>query len=206
MIGIVDYGMGNLRSVEKAFIACGARARFVQKNSEFEGLSGLVLPGVGAFGDCMKNLNQSGMMESLRAWLESGKPFFGICLGYQALFEGSQEAPGVKGIGFLKGEVVRFPESRLKVPQMGWNQVQVQKTVPVLNGISSGEYFYFVHSFYPKPLDAGIVAMTTEYGVPFASAVSTGNLFAAQFHPEKSQQAGLKMIRNFIGSLERKTL
>ncbi|HEY8966930.1 MAG TPA: imidazole glycerol phosphate synthase subunit HisH, partial [Candidatus Methylacidiphilales bacterium] len=152
MIGIIDYGMGNLRSVEKALQSVGAKTRFVAKTEGLDGLTGLVLPGVGAFTDCVNNLRATGLWEPVRAWIAADKPFFGICLGYQMLFEGSEEGPGVAGLGVFKGNVVRFPKNDLKVPQMGWNEVKV---IPqpgynpaFIEGIASGDHVYFVHSFY----------------------------------------------------------
>jgi len=201
MIGIIDYGMGNLRSVEKALESVGAKTRFITGTSGLDGLSGLVLPGVGAFTDCVGNLRATGLWEPIREWIAADRPFFGICLGYQMLFEGSEEGPGVEGLGVFKGNVVRFPKNDLKVPQMGWNEVKI---VPqpgynkaFIEGVSDGDHVYFVHSFYPVPADPGIVSMTTEYGLTFASAVGKGNLFATQFHPEKSQRIGLKLLSNF---------
>ena len=197
MIGIIDYGMGNLRSVEKALEAVGAKTRFITGTAGLEGLTGLVLPGVGAFTDCVGNLRATGLWEPIREWIAADKPFFGICLGYQMLFEGSEEGPGVEGLGVFKGSVVHFPKSDLKVPQMGWNQVDIVQSSPFTEGVSSGDHVYFVHSYYPVPSDSGIVAMTTEYGLSFASAVGKGRLFATQFHPEKSQRVGLKLLSNF---------
>ncbi len=197
MIGIIDYGMGNLRSVEKALQSVGAPTRFITGTSGLEGLKGLVLPGVGAFTDCVGNLRATGLWEPIREWIAADKPFFGICLGYQMLFEGSEEGPGVEGLGVFAGNVVRFPTSELKVPQMGWNQVSIVRPSAFTEGVVTGDHVYFVHSFYPVPADPGIVAMTTEYGLTFASAVGKGRLFATQFHPEKSQRVGLKLLSNF---------
>ncbi|MDE1170769.1 MAG: imidazole glycerol phosphate synthase subunit HisH [Verrucomicrobium sp.] len=201
MIGVVDYGMGNLRSVEKALQSVGAQTRFVTGPEGLEGLGGLVLPGVGAFGDCVRNLRATGLWEPIREWIAADRPFFGICLGYQMLFESSEEAPGAEGLGVYAGKVVRFPQKGagfpLKVPQMGWNAVTVVRPGPVTEGVADGEHVYFVHSYYPQPADEGLVAMTTDYGGPFASAVGRGRLFATQFHPEKSQAAGLRLLKNF---------
>jgi glutamine amidotransferase len=200
MIGIVDYDIGNLRSVQKAFQHVGGEAVFVRTPKEIARVDGLVLPGVGAFGDCVRCLAASGMWDDVSAWAKSEKPFFGICVGYQMLFESSEEAPGQKGLGIFTGQVRKFSGKHgLKIPQIGWNTVEVkQPDAPLLAGISSGDYVYFVHSYYAAPRDPAIVALETTYGDTFASAVARGNLLATQFHPEKSQRAGLQMLRNFI--------
>jgi glutamine amidotransferase len=197
-IGIVDYGMCNLRSVEKALQAVGARTRFVADPAGLDGIRGLVLPGVGAFTDCVRNLQATGLWEPIKAWIAADKPFFGICLGYQMLFEGSEEGPGVPGLGVFAGQVVHFPRNELKVPQMGWNGVHIVKPSRFTEGVVEDDHVYFVHSYYPQPADQSLVAMTTGYGLPFASAVGRGNLFATQFHPEKSQRVGLQLLRNFV--------
>ena len=200
MIGIVDYDIGNLRSVQKAFQHEGGEAVFVRTPDEIAKADALVLPGVGAFGDCVGSLAKSGMWDEVVAWAKSEKPFFGICVGYQMLFESSEEAPGEKGLGIFSGEVKKFSAKHgLKIPQIGWNTVTVrQPNAPLLSGISSGDFVYFVHSYYAAPKDPAIVALETSYGDTFAAAVAKGNLLATQFHPEKSQRAGLQMIRNFI--------
>jgi glutamine amidotransferase len=198
MIGIIDYGMGNLRSVEKALQAVGATTRFVRKEEELTGVSGLVVPGQGAFKDCAANLKKTGLWAPLKAWVVCDQPFFGICLGYQLLFEGSEEAPGVEGLRLFPGRVVHFPENKnLKVPQMGWNRARLKQPHPILDGIADDSFFYFVHSYYPAPADESIITLETDYGVPFASAIGRGRLFATQFHPEKSQAAGLQLLKNF---------
>jgi glutamine amidotransferase len=200
MIAIVDYGMGNLRSVSKAFQSQEFPAVVTRSPEHISNSSGLVLPGVGAFGDCVKNLTEYGLIDPILKFIDSGKPFLGICLGLQVLFEESEEAPGVKGLGVVKGRVVRFPdfkEEHLKVPHMGWNQVSIKKDVPILKGIPENSWFYFVHSFYPSPEDDSVSAVKTTYGFEFTAAVSKNNIFASQFHPEKSSDLGLKMIRNF---------
>lgn len=199
MIALVDYGMGNLRSVEKALLRVGGKVRVIQKPEELNDADQLVLPGVGAFGDCLYHLRKQNLIEPLKQWVQKGKPFLGICLGYQALFEWSEEGANVEGLGIFKGEVVRFPECGLKIPQIGWNQIQIQKSAcPFLRGISDGSYVYFVHSYFPKPLDASSIATQTEYGISFASMIWKENIFACQFHPEKSQKIGLKMLENFV--------
>ncbi|MCC6711833.1 MAG: imidazole glycerol phosphate synthase subunit HisH [Candidatus Dadabacteria bacterium] len=200
MIVIVDYGMGNLRSVGKAFLGQGIDASVTRDPGEISRADGLVLPGVGAFGDCMKNLAGYGLADPIKEHIDSGKPFLGICLGLQVLFEGSDESPDVPGLGILEGRVVRFSpseEERLKVPHMGWNRVFIRKESPVLAGIPDGNWFYFVHSYYPVPKDAGVVAVTSNYGAEFTAAVARDNLFACQFHPEKSSADGLRILRNF---------
>lgn len=206
MIVIVDYGMGNLRSVHKGFEKVGFPAVVSQDPGSIRKASGLVLPGVGAFKKAMENLTELGLVEPIREFIVSERPFLGICLGLQLLFSESEEFGKQSGLGIFAGRVVRFPFSdpgssscrdSLKVPHMGWNAVQIRKRVPVLEGIEDGAYFYFVHSFYPVPKERHIVATTTDYGGEFVSSVSRGNLFACQFHPEKSQAVGLTILRNF---------
>jgi glutamine amidotransferase len=198
MIGIIDYGIGNLRSVEKAVAHVGGSPIFLKTPEDFDRVQGVILPGVGAFGDCCKALRASGMWERAVAWAQSGKPFFGICVGYQMLFEGSQETPGVAGLGLLRGQVIKFPTGTLKVPQIGWNQITKGADSVYLKGVQNGEYAYFVHSFYAVPEDASLVTLSAEYGVTFPCAVGRGLLFGTQFHPEKSQTLGLKLLKNFV--------
>jgi len=200
MIGIVDYDIGNLRSVQKAFQHVGGEAVFVRTPEEIAKVDALVLPGVGAFGDCVRSLARSGMWDDVRAWAKSDRPFFGICVGYQMLFESSEEAPGDKGLGVFAGKVRKFSDKHgLKIPQIGWNTVKLrQPQAPLLKGIAGGDYVYFVHSYYVAPDDASLVALETTYGDTFASAVVRDNLLATQFHPEKSQRAGLQIVKNFI--------
>lgn len=200
MIGIVDYNIGNLRSVQKALQHVGGDAVFVRTPKEIARVDALVLPGVGAFGDCVRSLAASGMWNDVLAWAKSERPFFGICVGYQMLFEASEEAPGEKGLGVFPGEVRKFSDGqRLKIPQIGWNTVNVlQPDAPLLSGISNGDYVYFVHSYYAAPEDASLIALETTYGDTFAAAIARGNLLATQFHPEKSQRAGLQMLKNFV--------
>lgn len=200
MIAIVDYGMGNLRSVSKAFQSQEFPAVVTRNPEDISQASGLVLPGVGAFGDCVKNLNEYGLIDPILRFIDSGKPFLGICLGLQVLFEESEEAPGVKGLGVIKGRVVKFPDFKkegLKVPHMGWNQITIKKDVPILYGVPENSWFYFVHSYYPSPKDDNASAVKTTYGFEFTAAVQKDNIFACQFHPEKSSDLGLKMIQNF---------
>jgi glutamine amidotransferase len=202
MIGIVDYDIGNLRSVQKALQHEGGEAVFVRTPREIERADGLVLPGVGAFGDCVRCLADSGMWDAVLAWAKSGRPFFGICVGYQMLFESSEEAPGRPGLGLFEGEVKKFTDRPgQKIPQIGWNTVEVrQPGAPLLAGIASGDFVYYVHSYYVQPRDPSLVALETTYGETFAAAITRGNLIATQFHPEKSQRAGLRLLRNFIES------
>jgi glutamine amidotransferase len=205
MIGIVDYDIGNLRSVQKAFQHVGGEAVFVRTPEELERVDGLVLPGVGAFGDCVRCLAASGMWDAVAAWAKSERPFFGICVGYQMLFESSEEAPGQPGLGIFAGAVRKFSgQPGLKIPQIGWNTLTVrQPGAPLLEGVSTGDYVYFVHSYYVAPRDPALVALAATYGETFAAAIARGNLVATQFHPEKSQQAGLQMLKNFVALTER---
>jgi len=206
MIAIIDYGMGNLRSVQKAFETVGHQAVVTRDPRAIAGADRVVLPGVGAFADCMANLEQYGLVEPIRKAIASGKPFLGICLGLQLLFTESEEFGVHKGLGVLAGRVRKFPfgdgraagtDVRLKVPHMGWNGVAVRRAAPPLRGVASGEHFYFVHSYYVEPRDESVAATVTEYGVPFVSSVWRDNIFACQFHPEKSQAAGLRVVKNF---------
>jgi len=198
-IVIVDYDAGNLRSVQKAFEKIGARAVVSRSPDDILSAEALVLPGVGAFGECMAHLEKFGLVGAVKDFIASGKPFLGICVGYQILFEASEESPGVKGLGVFKGRCLKFVfprEAGLKVPHMGWNQVRFTKSGKLFEGVADGSDFYFVHSYYPKP-EEDITVASTQYGTSFASAVERGSVFAVQFHPEKSQQTGLAVLRNF---------
>ena len=201
MIAIVDYGMGNLRSVQKAFEKIGATARITPFPRDLANARGIVLPGVGAFGQAMDNLRAVGWIDPLRDAVARGVPFIGICLGMQLLFESSEEMGQHEGLGILRGEVKRF-DNGLKVPQMGWNQIHVQQSSPLLRDVADGSYAFFVHSYYCAPRDPSITVATTDYGIEFASVVQQGNVFGAQFHPEKSQSVGLKMLENFADIVE----
>jgi glutamine amidotransferase len=199
-VGIIDYGAGNLRSVANAVHALEVEPRLVAGPEDFIGLTHLILPGVGSFGDCMAELERRGLTAPIRSWIADGKPYLGICLGYQILFDGSVETPGVKGLGIFPGEVVRFPEDGRKIPHMGWNSAEpVDAGDPLWAGLGAAPYFYFVHSYHPVPQDPAIVAMTTDYGGRFASAIRSAAVTGCQFHPEKSQRAGLRLIANFLG-------
>ena len=202
-IGLVDYGSGNLRSVQRALEHAGADCVLVHSPAEAKGISALVVPGVGSFGDCARQLREAGLWHFIKEWIAADRPYLGICLGYQLLFESSEESPGVAGFGALKGNVVHFPkDSGLKIPHMGWNQLHVRNPADrLMGGLGENPDFYFVHSYYPVPGDASAVTSTCGYGVEFAASVTKGNLSAVQFHPEKSQALGLAMLRNFIDSL-----
>ena len=199
-IGVVDYGSGNLRSVCKALEASGADARLVTSPAELNAADAIVVPGVGAFADCAANLKATGLWDPLKDWLQAGRPYLGICLGYQLLFESSEESPGVEGLGVLAGRVVRFSAGALKVPHMGWNTLTALRG-PLYAGLPEATSVYFVHSYYPVPADPALASATCEYGAPFAASVSIGTIHATQFHPEKSQAAGLAILRNFLSTL-----
>jgi glutamine amidotransferase len=201
VIALLDYGSGNLRSVQKALLKVGADVRIVKSPREIGDARAMVLPGVGAFDDCINAMRKQELLEAARDFIKSGKPFLGICVGYQALFEKSEEFNScAAGLGYFKGTVIRFPEkSGLKIPQIGWNQIEIVKAdCPLFRGIANGSYVYFVHSFYPQPADQTIIATRTEYGGPFASSAWRDNVFATQFHPEKSQRVGLQLLKNFV--------
>lgn len=202
MIAIIDYGMGNLRSVQKGFERAGYEARVVRDPAQVLAAAGVVLPGVGAFGDAMTNLKAAGMVPVIARVVAEGRPFLGICLGQQLLFEESEEWGPVAGLGLLRGRVRRLPPG-LKVPHMGWNGVKIRRPTPLLEGIPDGSYFYFVHSYYVEPAAGDIVLATTDYGISFASVVGDGNLFGIQFHPEKSSTLGLRILANFGRLVER---
>ena len=197
MIAIVDYGMGNLRSVEKGFLKVGVDARIVSNPQSVDDAEAVVLPGVGAFKDCIRNLTDANLTDAIIKSINKGKPFLGICLGLQVLFSESEEFGICRGLDVFRGRVVRFPESALKVPHMGWNNVNIAKRPPIFDGIPDKSFFYFVHSFYVSPEDKGIIAATTEYGAEFTSMVWKDNVFATQFHPEKSQELGLRILKGF---------
>ncbi|HLX68333.1 MAG TPA: imidazole glycerol phosphate synthase subunit HisH [Verrucomicrobiae bacterium] len=201
MIALLDYGSGNLRSVHKALLKVGADVRITRTAEEMAGADAAVLPGVGAFDDCINAMRKQEILEASKRFIAEGKPFLGICVGYQALFERSEEFNScAAGLGVFKGSVVRFSEkSGLKVPQIGWNELEdINPKCPLFRDIGNGSYVYFVHSFFPKPQDSSIVATRTNYGETFASSVWRDNVFATQFHPEKSQKIGLLLLKNFV--------
>jgi len=198
MIVIVDYGMGNLRSVQKGFERVGSVPRISGDPDDVAKADKVVLPGVGAFRDAMAELKRAQLVEPLREAIECGKPFLGICLGLQLLFEVGYEDGAHEGLGILPGEVVRFDLPRqYKVPHMGWNQAMIRRPASILQGVEEGSYLYFVHSYYVVPRDQTLVAVETDYGGPFCAMVWRDNLYASQFHPEKSQKVGMKILENF---------
>ena len=201
-IVIVDYGMGNLRNVQRGFEKVGFDAKVTRSRKEIEDASGIVLPGVGAFRDCMVNLDRYRLAEPILGSIKKGKPYLGICLGLQILFSESEEFGLHKGLDVVKGKVVRFrPDPEHKVPHMGWNTIEVKKEVPMLQGIKNGDFFYFVHSYYVVPDEEDWVGTSTSYGTSFTSSIWKDNIFATQFHPEKSQDKGLKILETFARSL-----
>jgi glutamine amidotransferase len=201
-IVIIDYGMGNLRNVQKGFEKIGFETTLTRSKREIGRASAIVLPGVGAFKDCMENLEKYGLIEPLLRSIEKGKPYLGICLGLQILFSESEEFGSHKGLDLIKGKVVRFrPDPEHKVPHMGWNTIEKEKEVPLLKGVESGDFFYFVHSYYVIPEEAQWISTLTTYDKPFVSSIWKENLFATQFHPEKSQQKGLRILENFVKSI-----
>lgn len=205
MIAIIDYGAGNVRSAQKAFEHLGCAAVVTSDPQVIADARGVVLPGQGHFGSCMAEFTARGLVEPTLAAIRSGRPFMGICVGMQLLFEESEEAPGVRGLGVFGGKIVRFPHDAVrKVPQMGWNQLRIVQRHPVLAGIDEGAYVYFVHSYYPVPTDPSVAATRTEYGVDYVSSVARDNVWAGVFHPEKSQQVGLRLLDNFVGLVRRR--
>lgn len=204
MITIVDYGMGNLRSVAKAIEKVGGQPQITSQREEIAKAERLILPGVGAFRDAIGRLREDGLVEPIREFIATGRPFLGICLGLQLLFERSYEDGEYDGLGIVEGEVVRFDRNdpsggpALKVPHMGWNQLIVQRDAPILRGLPPSPSVYFVHSYYVRPKSADVVATLTDYVRPFTSMIWQDNIVATQFHPEKSQTVGLAMLKNFI--------
>lgn len=196
-VAVVDYDAGNTLSVTRALEKVGARVDLTPDPERVAAADAVVLPGVGAFGDCMKKLRERGMDVACRESYEGGKPFLGVCVALQVFFERSEESPDAEGLGFFPGTVVRFKTAGLKVPHMGWNQLSLKREHPVLDGLD-GEAFYFVHSYYPEPQETSDVLGTSEYGVEFCVAAGRENLAAVQFHPEKSSRAGLKLYENFL--------
>ncbi len=203
LITIIDYGMGNLRSVQKGFEKVGCDAEVTADPRVVERADRLVLPGVGAFRDCMDNLREGGFIDPIRNHIAAGRPFLGICLGLQLLFTESEEFGRHRGLDIIPGRVRRFPDDlqaggeKLKVPHMGWNQIDILRPAPIFAELKSGESVYFVHSYYVDPEDPAVVASTTDYGMTFCSSIWRDNVMATQFHPEKSQRVGLKILENF---------
>ena len=203
MIALIDYGSGNIQSVLNALRHEGANVELVSTPERLAAADGIVLPGVGAFGDCVRGIQSRQLWEPLRQWLNSGKPFLGICVGYQLLFERSEESPGVMGFGHFAGVVKKFETPGLKVPQIGWNSLElVDAQAALWSGLPADPHVYFVHSYFPCPVDPSIITSLTTYGEKFAASVARGKVSAVQFHPEKSQSVGLKILGNFIRSVE----
>jgi imidazole glycerol-phosphate synthase subunit HisH len=201
-VGLIDYGSGNLRSVAKALEKAGATVLLVSKAPFPQQLDAIALPGVGSFGDSVRQLHERNLFDPVRQWLRDQRPFLGICLGYQLLFESSQESPGVEGLAIFAGQVRRFRRGDLKVPQIGWNRIRwTTEARNRLRSLPEDPFVYFVHSYFPVPADSKIVAATADYGETFAAAVVGNQLLATQFHPEKSQENGLAILREFVSSL-----
>ena len=200
MIAIIDYGAGNIQSVYKALKFIGADCKVTSDKDEILNADGAILPGVGSFGDAMDTMTKRGIKDTIIEYTKSGKPFLGICLGLQLLFPESEETPGVKGLDIFKGTITKIPNQNrtLKIPHMGWNNISIKQKNGIFKDIEGEPYVYFVHSFYLKAQDKDIVAATTLYGVEIDAAVQKGNIIATQFHPEKSGEVGLKMLKNFV--------
>lgn len=200
MIAIIDYGAGNIQSVYKALRFIGADCKVTSDKDEILNADGAILPGVGSFGDAMDTMTKRGIKDTIIEYTKSGKPFLGICLGLQLLFPESEETPGVKGLDIFKGAITKIPNQNrtLKIPHMGWNNISIKQKNGIFKDIEGEPYVYFVHSFYLKAQDKDIVAATTQYGVEIDAAVQKGNIIATQFHPEKSGEVGLKMLKNFV--------
>lgn len=199
MIAVIDYDAGNIKSVEKALIALGEEPVVTRNKEVILGADGIILPGVGAFGDAMEKLHAYDLVETIKKAVNKQIPFLGICLGLQLLFESSEESPGVKGLGLLKGKILRIPEKKdLRVPHVGWNSLEYPRKGRLFQGVPEGSYVYFVHSYYLAAAEEEIVKATTEYGVTIHASVEKGNLFACQFHPEKSSEVGFLILQNFL--------
>ena len=199
MIAIIDYDAGNLKSVEKALVSLGEEVLVSRDSSAILQADKVILPGVGSFGDAMNNLDKFGLVDTIKKVTGNGTPFLGICLGLQLLFESSEESEGVEGLGILKGKVVRLPEeSDLKIPHIGWNSLKYPNSGRLFTGIAEDSYVYFVHSYYLQAKDPSIVTATTEYGTLIHASVEQGNVFACQFHPEKSSEVGMQILKNFL--------
>jgi len=196
MIAIIDYGAGNLVSVQKAFDYLGEKSNIISSATEFKNYNRVVLPGVGAFGSAVDQLKKAGLYDLIIDWIHEDKPFLGICLGVQLLMEESLESIGARGLSIFNGNCLPFKEG--KVPQIGWNNISIKQETPLLDGIKDGSYFYFLHSYYIAPKISSIITATTEYGVSYPSIIGKGNIHAVQFHPEKSGDVGLKLLKNWI--------
>lgn len=203
-ITIIDYGVGNFRNVQKAFQAVGAEADITESVAAVKTADVLVLPGVGAFGDAIDNVRQRGLHQPVLDAVQAGKPLLGICVGLQLLFDESEEMGRHHGLGILPGQVVRFPQTRLPVPHMGWNQIWPRREHPLLKNIAPGDFGYFAHSYYAQPAAAGDIIAHTDYGLNYASVVGRDNVCAIQFHPEKSQHVGLQILKNFVDFAQQK--
>ncbi len=202
-LGVLDYGAGNLRSVLNAFAAIGHKARLIAQPADFDGIDLLVFPGQGAFGDSVRILRKNELWSPLKKWLADERPYLGICLGYQLLFESSEESPGVEGLAIARGTVKKFaPDTGLKIPHMGWNIARWhERAAQLADGLTHPAHVYFVHSYYPDVRDDSLIACTTDYGIEFASGIVKKNLVAVQFHPEKSQSTGLRLLENALALL-----
>lgn len=205
MIAIIDYGAGNILSVQKALDYIGCENKVTGDPAEILSADGAILPGVGSFGDAMDNMKERGLVEAVKQFAASGRPFLGICLGLQVLFDHSEESKGVQGLSLLSGEVIRFPSDMgLKIPHIGWNSIAYNRECPIFKGLPENPYVYFVHSYYLNADSADVVAATAAYGITFHAAAWRGNIFATQFHPEKSGSVGLQILRNFVALTDRK--
>ena len=202
MIGVIDYGAGNLRSVCNSLKKLSVDCHVVKAPSDLNKIETMIFPGVGSFGDSSDQLKKQSLFEPIREWIINDRPFLGICIGFQMLFDSSEESPGSEGLGIIPGKVIKFSEQKnLKVPHMGWNEVQIKNLDdPVWQKIDDLTHFYFVHSYFPKPDNPEVSSSTTGYGVDFTSSIRLGNIFGTQFHPEKSQKSGLRLIENFLKS------
>ena len=202
MIGVIDYGAGNLRSVCNSLKKLSVDCHVVKAPSDLNKIQTMIFPGVGSFGDSSDQLKKQSLFEPIREWIINDRPFLGICIGFQMLFDSSEESPGSEGLGIIPGKVIKFSEQKnLKVPHMGWNEVQIKNlNDPVWQKIDDLTHFYFVHSYFPKPDNPEVSSSTTGYGVDFTSSIRFGNIFGTQFHPEKSQKSGLRLLENFLKS------
>ena len=202
MIGVIDYGAGNLRSVCNSLKKLSVDCHVVKAPSDLNKIETMIFPGVGSFGDSSEQLKQQSLFEPIKEWIINDRPFLGICIGFQMLFDSSEESPGSEGLGIIPGKVIKFSEqTNLKVPHMGWNEVQIKNLIdPVWKNINNLSHFYFVHSYFPKLENPEFSSSTTSYGVDFTSSIRFGNTFGTQFHPEKSQNSGLRLIENFLKS------